>query len=593
MPTNNICFADSLDVLKISSKEAVENIDSFSDFKEYMHVTRSVQNELISSIERASKSNKSELIMICGSVGDGKSHLLSYIKHNHRGLMDLFYLHNDASESLNPIKTSMDTLSEVLEPFSDEGLLKGGIAKVIVAINLGTLNNFIESKYKDQFKQLRKFVIDHKIIESDIIYYEYDEDSSYHYVNFSDYHMYELTEKGPKSKYIEELLVKIVGNDEDNYFNNKYRSICGNCDFKTGCPINANYEFLKIRSVRKGVINVLVKAMIKGKLIISTRDLLNLFNNILTGGYSGKQIRAINGGTVNTEQILLKLETLLINNMFQSEQKSHVLDELTKVDPVHETHIDDEDKIIKYELSNNVIKDLQDDIDELNWNYIEYMSMRFKELLIKEEKVPMNKISSIKKLSFKTYKRFQQFNGKEESDYIYNRYMLDLYYSNIRAKRELKDIVKEVKEVLYKWDGSAISQAARVISSKKHKSLGIYEKISIKPQLRDFVSLDKQELDRFITTIFLKFTRENRENEVVLNIDYPLYRLIKNLSNGYIPTEEDYSENINLQLFIEKLLNQGEEGEKELIFEDTTGTELCRYNLIYNSDFDEYEFKRL
>ena len=60
---NNNCLIDELKKLKESSKEAVENITSFSEFKNYMHVKRNVQDELFNIIDKSSKSNSSKLIL--------------------------------------------------------------------------------------------------------------------------------------------------------------------------------------------------------------------------------------------------------------------------------------------------------------------------------------------------------------------------------------------------------------------------------------------------------------------------------------------------------------------------------------------------
>ena len=54
---NNNCLIDELKKLKESSKEAVENITNFSEFKKYMHVKRNVQDELFNIIDKSSKSN--------------------------------------------------------------------------------------------------------------------------------------------------------------------------------------------------------------------------------------------------------------------------------------------------------------------------------------------------------------------------------------------------------------------------------------------------------------------------------------------------------------------------------------------------------
>ena len=50
---NNNCLIDELKKLKESSKEAVENITNFSEFKKYMHVKRNVQDELFNIIDKS------------------------------------------------------------------------------------------------------------------------------------------------------------------------------------------------------------------------------------------------------------------------------------------------------------------------------------------------------------------------------------------------------------------------------------------------------------------------------------------------------------------------------------------------------------
>lgn len=589
MTIDNKCFVDALDVLKISSKEAVENLDQFSDFKEYMHVKRSMQEILVEMIRKASQSNKSELIMICGSVGDGKSHLLSYIKHHYPDMLESFYLHNDASESFDPTKTSMDTLSEVLEAFSNQGLESGMVKKVIVAINLGTLNNFIESKYKDTFSQLRTFVHQNKIIEPEIKYYEYDETSPFHYVNFTDYHMYTLTEKGPKSTYVEELLLKVLNEDGTSYFKKAYESTCGICEYQKQCHVLANYKLLKKPEVRQGVVMSLVKAMIKEKLIISTRDLLNFFNDIITGGITSEALYKLHHSKVSSDKIYEQMSLLLINNLFEGQQRSHVLDKLALVDSMQWTDVVDEERMVTYHITNNPALELQEDLEDFNWDYTTYL-VETLDYLLKEGLQTQTKLYKVKEMGYKLYKRGKIFKGMVEQDQVFASYMKDLYAINRQYKIGIKDIVKDVKEVIYKWDGSVDSQGVRITSSKKHKELGIYEPIAIRPQVSGMVDSGKEEIEQFITRIELKFIREGSSEEVTLDIDYDLYELVKKLSQGYVVGEEEYKRNINLQLFIDKLLSQGEEDKKKLVFEHIASGELKRYELKYDSDFEQYEF---
>ncbi len=90
------------------------------------------------------------LVLLCGSAGDGKSHLISYLKNSDpEGLLADYEPYNDATESSEPTLTSIDTLSEKLAPFNDDNYLLNDGKKMIVAINLGTLNNFIEFPFRN------------------------------------------------------------------------------------------------------------------------------------------------------------------------------------------------------------------------------------------------------------------------------------------------------------------------------------------------------------------------------------------------------------------------------------------------------------
>lgn len=65
--------------LRISSAEAVENAASFSSLKKYLHVERSIQLKVEDILKKRLNEKRSNLILLCGSVGDGKSHLLAYL----------------------------------------------------------------------------------------------------------------------------------------------------------------------------------------------------------------------------------------------------------------------------------------------------------------------------------------------------------------------------------------------------------------------------------------------------------------------------------------------------------------------------------
>jgi len=198
------CLVQELSRLKESSKEAVEGLGKFTLFKKYMHIERDAQKGLEELIIKANESTKAQLILVCGSVGDGKSHMISYLnnKKEYSDIMKTFTLHNDATESLEPNKTSMDTLNEVLDDFNDEKI-EISDRKFILAINLGTLNNFIDSQYGTRFSILKKFVQDNKILENSVENSSFNHNSSFQYVNFSDYHIFTLKDGKVHSDYVE------------------------------------------------------------------------------------------------------------------------------------------------------------------------------------------------------------------------------------------------------------------------------------------------------------------------------------------------------------------------------------------------------
>lgn len=139
-------FISKLNKLRKSSSDSIDNVDSFDDFKEYMHVVRDAEVDLRAVLQRVNASTKKTLILLCGSAGDGKSHLLSYMKnYDTENLLENYVIHNDATESNAPDKTAIDTLHEVLSGFRDDNLEQSG-QNIILAINLGVLSNFIESR---------------------------------------------------------------------------------------------------------------------------------------------------------------------------------------------------------------------------------------------------------------------------------------------------------------------------------------------------------------------------------------------------------------------------------------------------------------
>ena len=196
-------FTNELNRLRKSSSDSIDHVEKFDGFKKYMHVTRTAEEDLKDILRRVNASEKKTLVLLCGSAGDGKSHLLSYLKNSdEERLIDNYVVYNDATESIAPSMTAIQTLNNFLDSFKDYNLNMPG-QNVILAINLGVLSNFIESEYGDGFSILKKYVKSSNILTTKINVKVFDEESYFQYINFSDYHMYSLVEKGIHAGYIE------------------------------------------------------------------------------------------------------------------------------------------------------------------------------------------------------------------------------------------------------------------------------------------------------------------------------------------------------------------------------------------------------
>lgn len=112
-------FIKDLSKLRKLSSESIDNTDIFNEFKKYMHVERLVEKDLCELLRKLNKDSRKRLVLVCGSVGDGKSHLISYLKNiDSEKLLEGYEVYNDATESDAPNLTSIETLARRLESYN-------------------------------------------------------------------------------------------------------------------------------------------------------------------------------------------------------------------------------------------------------------------------------------------------------------------------------------------------------------------------------------------------------------------------------------------------------------------------------------------
>lgn len=578
------CLINELKKLKDSSKEAVENVDQFGQFKEYMHVARRVQEELVHIIKSAQQLTHKQLVLVCGSVGDGKSHLMSYLK-NKMNILDGFYVHNDATESLTPNMTSIETLDEILKGFRDEQLEDGRNEKVIVAINLGMLNNFIDSENGKHYTKLKKYVEKSGILESYTNEQGFDGTSPFQHINFSDYHLYHLSKSGDHvgSEYIKSLIHKLINPVGENCFYTAYESQCLSCKVSEECPVKQNYEILKYDQVQDALVDILVEAMMKHKIIISTRTLLSFFYDILVGkGFSKEKFIGMN----YDERIKVYLESLLPNLLYGHSDTSEVLDKINENDPMSVRSESVDEIIIKFNILDNCLSLMEECLHD---NI--YLSC-FKNIDL-NRRCQENRY--IKPLALKAFIRTYKLLGIEGkldiADSIYNAYIDNLYYFNTSHIRQLKELYTNLKEAIYKWNGDSSNKMVNVEVGQNQFEYKVSQSLKIKEHIETIGKPNEDEvIDKFIPYITVGITDEREERMEYIDIDYALFKLIHDIKEGYRPNIKDKTKFISFVNVIERIYTYGDK-QKEVMIERKNVEQKEKF--VLRSTAFGFEFERI
>ena len=321
LPQDESYLLRELRRLKDSSQEAIENANQFSSFKGYLHVNRKIQTDLESILEKNKDRERGSLILLCGNVGDGKSHLLAHIKEKKAHLIEGYRIYNDATESFSPNKNAMETLEEVLNSFSDEQINDSN-EKVILAINMGVLHNFISIEHKDiSYNTLKQFVEESELFSQKITTHFSDE--HFDLLSFGDYHSYELSVKGPQSSFYSQLLVKILCPLENNPF---YMALVEDESKQLHTMVHENYKFLQKQFVQNQIVQLIIQTIITKKLVISARAFLNFVADILIPD-EVQNIKRLTEFDV--------LENSLPNLLFNRRERSDILLAISHLDPIH------------------------------------------------------------------------------------------------------------------------------------------------------------------------------------------------------------------------------------------------------------------
>lgn len=568
----NCKLVDELNRLRKSSRDSIDGIGDFGDFKKYMHISRNVEEELIEILHKIEVSGRKSLVLLCGSAGDGKSHLLSYLKNDLK-LLDNYVVYNDATESSAPSKTAIETLSEALQGFSDKNLDQPG-KNFILAINLGVLSNFVESTYGEAFKQLREYVINSNILTNQLDEKGYEKNSAFQHVSFSDYHMYNLTMHGINPEYVERILEKIFHMGLENPFYDAYNK-CKECPLSKKCPVKHNYEFFTNEKNRKYVANTLVEVIIKDKEILTTREILNyIYDIVVAQNFNHKKIAQ----SLTNEVSFLKeyISDITPSLMYEYTDKSVLLNQLQKYDPLLVRSEQADEDAISYYVSSDVSEEVISAIGKEIYSKVLCQASAI-------EKINSDKV--LKAQLFNILERLKKIKCDIIQDKAYMSFLNALYYFNTGTTKKYGEIYEVVEDAIIQWCGN--EEQDNICFDDSHEGIALYEHIEFEPYLDISGNVKKNdELQRFVTFITVKYENKKTGEIISLDIDYSLYELIYKLAAGYIQTAEDRNNHADFISFIQKMLRTGSADKEIFLVTDDN-----RKAIIEKTKFGVYKFK--
>lgn len=575
-------FIAELSKLRKKSIESVGNVTSFDEFKKYLHVLRPIETELRNLLKKITESNQKTLVLLCGSAGDGKSHLMSYLRHaDSEHLLDSFELYNDATESSAPELTFDETLAERLAPFNDENYQINDHYKMIMAINLGTLNNFIESERGQNFSALKKYVDENEIFSSYMCENHYRENSVFQHVNFSDYQVFTLNEYGIGTEYLENLIGKVFYHDTTNPF---FRSFEENssCTLCQKCPVRHNYEFLSDPIHQKTLINKIVEVVIKDKKIVSTRDILDFIYNVLVHpefDYS-KMCQITTNDTKYLSEYIKYTTPMLL---YEYEDISPLINSIRKYD------------ILK-------VRQEEMDADMIKFHSLENIHDIFTDATTGTPYIVLNSTTNIanlggmksdlKKFVYRFVVRLKEMKGVlpiTEQQVLLKEYIQTLYYQNSGQERKLNKLYDATKKAIMNWDGQFDSDTICIDDSNER--FWVLEQLQLKPAIYHKInSLDESDIQRFSITLKLRFRNDvaSDPETAEISMDYSLFEMITAMKNGYRPTVQDKNQHTDFVSFVQRVIEFGNKADRITLIPKEQGQD---YRVTFEKTDFGYEFK--
>jgi DNA phosphorothioation-dependent restriction protein DptF len=547
-----------LQSLSHGSQEAVQSGSSLSELDHYMHVERPIEQSVCEKMD-AINSMGGGLLLLVGSAGDGKSHIISSLKSKPE-YKDFKY-RNDATEtwSTSGDVSAVQALKYSLRNFNDSSIDSTN-DKLLVAINLGVLLDFIEdNEVKTKFTGIVKIAEALKsTISTDFSNLELNQHIKV--VSLAHQQCFELLsnidEQYPvNSKFLSALLDKVTLKSDNNPFYNDYLNDSESKDIID--PVRFNYELLLLKPIRKTIVKMVIEAVVRFNLIITPRDFLDFIYQILVyprwKEYSER-----------SDFFSATLPSLLFSSSENKIQKA-----LSELDPIKYSSVE-HDK----------------DLSELS------SSGMYIDSYLKEDIFGTGQLTQIKNIANNFYansecridvsiflfrlKHLLEYHSEKDA---YKSFIKNLQGYYINDSDTFSSLDENISKILPRYYGSYFSEVDHVPLNIQGKKFKLFSHLSL-PPAEFHASFDVNHPNLFNLFIDMKWNVSGKD--INLKLDYPLYEHLYELRAGKLSNNHEGDKNLNFSLFIRQL-SELSNADKEVVIIDENSSKhvlMEKYNKI-------------
>lgn len=530
------------------SQEAVQSGTYFSELDKYLHVNRPIDNEICNHMDEILRVGGGILLLV-GSAGDGKSHMISYLKSMEKYKDFVFY--NDATEGCSPEITAVETLKFALRDYRNPTLDETS-SKTVLAVNIGKLQDLVEDdEFREGFSEL--YSIADAVANNDAFY----DHNRIKVVSFAHRQAFELildedVDYPVKSDFMSEILSRITQPLPTNPFYKAYletKATSGTHDVHE--VVATNYRLLMHENIRNTIVSLIIEAIIRFKLVLTPREFLDFVYCILVPPKWSKYGR-------RTDFFPSQLPSLLFDSSGGKIQQA-----ISRLDPLKYSSLLHDNELSKFYASFTFDKtcinaDLLD--DEIVEYYTTALSQLYNAGCGNGEK---NNKGNIAVLIFKL-NRLLKYESYSEP---YKKFLKDIagyYASKAVVLREINEMVKLSVPRLY---GSYIEEPDFVPLNIQGSNYKIFTSL----QIPDADIAPSQPFDvqyPFIFDLYFNTEWDFCDEQIPLKIDYPLYEHMYELRNGKLSSHFDGEKNLHFSTFVRKL-SKFSDAKKSLIIVDS------------------------